>query len=224
MPTQLPNNLNISSIRNLIFDLGNVLVDLNPAAVEIVFTQLGATNFSALYSADPRSRGVVDLFQTGEMSARDFRDTVRTSIGLPSHVTDVQFDQAWSSLLLKFASGRLELIQTLRRDSHYKVYVLSNSDSILTKRLNDIYAMDHHDGSLDSLFEKVFYSHKTGFLKPDMKAFKNVIDDQHLVPGDTLFMDDADVNVKAAKSCGLQAVEVDVKTNLKTLTKGRVMV
>ncbi|KAF9921733.1 hypothetical protein BGZ67_000273 [Mortierella alpina] len=211
-PSQLPNNLNFNSIRNLIFDLGNVLVNVNSAAVEINFTRLGATNFSGL---DLQPGGVVDRFQTGEMSARDFRDTFRTSIGLPSHVTDAQFDQAWSSPLLKFASDRLELIQTLR--SHYKVYVLSNTDSILNERLNDIYAMDHHERSLDSLFEKVFYSHETGFLKPDVKAFKNVIDDQHLVPGDTLFMDDSAVNVAAAKWCGLQAVKVDVNTDLSSL-------
>ncbi|KAF9921109.1 hypothetical protein BGZ67_000751, partial [Mortierella alpina] len=86
-------------------------------------------------------------------------------------------------------------------------------------RLNDIYAMDHHERSLSSLFEKVFYSHETGFLKPDVKAFKNVIDDQHLVPGDTLFMDDSAANVSAAKSCGLKAIKVDVNTNLNTLAR-----
>ncbi|KAF9921408.1 hypothetical protein BGZ67_000533 [Mortierella alpina] len=212
-PMQLPNNLNISSIRNLIFDLGNVLVDIKPAAHEVEFKRLGATNF-ALFPA-LWSRGVVDRFQTGEMSARDFRDTVRTFIGLPRHVTDAQFDKAWSSILLQFASGRLDLIQTLR--SHYKVYVLSNTDSILNERLNSIYTKDHHGHSLDSLFEKEFYSHETGLLKPDVPAFKNVIDDQHLVPGDTLLMDDSDANVSAAKSCGLQAVKVDVNTDLSTL-------
>ncbi|KAF9920735.1 hypothetical protein BGZ67_001018, partial [Mortierella alpina] len=77
--------------------------------------------------------------------------------------------------------------------------------------------MDHHDGSLDSLFEKVFYSHEIGFLKPDVPVFQVVIDDQGLVPGETLFMDDSAVNIAAAKSYGLQAVRVDVNTDLNPL-------
>ncbi|KAF9305533.1 hypothetical protein BG003_001340, partial [Podila horticola] len=158
---QLPNHLNVNSIKNLIFDLGNVLVEINQNGSAVEFDRLGATNFAAL------PENVVTKFQTGKISSQQFRATVRASIGLPSHVTDMQFDQAWSAPLLKFANGCLELIHQLRRDSGYTVYVLSNSDSILTECVNKICLRDHHEGSLDPFFEKVFYSHEIGFMKPD---------------------------------------------------------
>lgn len=215
-PLQLPNHLNVNSIKNLLFDLGNVLVKVNQDCSAVKFKELGSTNYAALPG------NVVTKFQTGEISSQLFRAAVRASIGLPSRVTDTQFDLAWGARLLKFASGRLELIQRLRRDSShkgYKVYVLSNSDPILTESINKICLRDHNERSLDPFFEKVFYSHEIGFMKPDVAAFMSVINDQHLVPSETLFMDDSAVNIMAARSCGLQAVEVDINTDLSPLRK-----
>lgn len=212
-PLQLPNHLNVNSIKNLLFDLGNVLVKVNQDCSAVKFKELESTNYAALPG------NVVTKFQTGKISSQLFRATVRASIGLPSRVTDTQFDLAWGALLLKFASDRLELIQQLRRNSSYKVYVLSNSDPILTESMNKICLRDHNERSLDPFFEKVFYSHEIGFMKPDVAAFMFVINDQHLVPSETLFMDDSAVNIMAARSCGLQAVEVDINTDLRPLRR-----
>ncbi|KAF9278366.1 hypothetical protein BGZ74_003117 [Mortierella antarctica] len=212
-PLQLPNGLNVSSIKNLIFDLGNVLVKLNQnASAAAEFERLGATN--------PEARlDNVDLFQTGKLDAQAFRAAVRLSTGLPSSVTDAQFDKAWSAILANFPRGRLELVQKLRRDSGYKVYVLSNSDTILTERLDKIIDKHHNERSLDPFFDKVFYSHEIGHLKPHKPAFMYVIDDLRLVPGETLLMDDSAENINAATSCGLQAVQIDITTNLNLLSR-----
>ncbi|KAG0095640.1 hypothetical protein BGZ93_005646 [Podila epicladia] len=189
---QLPNDLNVSSIKNLIFDLGNVLVEVDQNATAKKFQKLGATNFHV--------PDAVVNFQRGRLSAQDFRTAVRLSPGLHSSVTDAQIDEAWSALLINFTSGRLDLIQKLRRDSGYKLYVLSNSDSILAERLNKIISA-HHNGQ-----------------RP---AYMTVIDEQHLVPNETLFMDDSIENINAAKSCGLYAVQVDIKTDLSPLSNRR---
>ncbi|KAG0012487.1 hypothetical protein BGZ81_001560, partial [Podila clonocystis] len=210
-PLQLPSHLNVNSIKNLLFDLGNVLVEVNQDCSAIKFEELGSINYSNL------PENAVIQFQTGKISARYFRATVRTYIGLPSHVTDAEFDQAWSAPVLKFASGRLELIHELRRNPGYNVYVLSNSDPIITECMNKICFRDYNKHSLDPFFEKVFYSHEIGFMKPDPAAFTFIINNQRLVPGETLLMDDSAVNVMAARSCGLQAVEVDINTDLSLL-------
>ncbi|KAG0086243.1 hypothetical protein BGZ92_008288 [Podila epicladia] len=204
---QLPNDLNVSSIKNLIFDLGNVLVEVDQNATAKKFQKLGATNFHV--------PDAVVNFQRGRLSAQDFRTAVRLSPGLHSSVTDAQIDEAWSALLINFTSGRLDLIQKLRRDSGYKLYVLSNSDSILAERLNKIISAHHNGRSLDSFFDK------TTHLKPERPAYMTVIDEQHLVPNETLFMDDSIENINAAKSCGLYAVQVDIKTDLSPLSNRR---
>ncbi|KAG0301976.1 hypothetical protein BGZ98_007892 [Dissophora globulifera] len=208
---QLPYHLKINTIKNLLFDLGNVLVEVDPNRSAVEFQKLGTTNFKLPPGDD------FNDFETGKISPQCFRTIVRASMSLSSHVTDAQFDVAWGAPLLKFACGRLELIQQLRKD--YKVYVLSNSDHILTESMNKICFRDYKKDSLDPFFEKVFYSHEIGYKKPDEEAFEHVIEDQHLVPGETLFMDDSALNIMAARSCGLQAVQVDINTDLRSLER-----
>ncbi|KAF9971201.1 hypothetical protein BGZ73_005899 [Actinomortierella ambigua] len=163
---QLPNGLNVNSIKNLIFDLGNVVVDIDPGASEALFTKLGATNFPNL------PPNVHPQFVTGNINAQHFRAVARTSFGLPGIVTDAEFDHAWSAPILAIPRDRLELLEELRGNSGYKVYVLSNSDPILTERLNKIHLMHHNQYPLDSLFDKIFYSFEIGCRKPDEEAYK----------------------------------------------------
>ncbi|KAG0080666.1 hypothetical protein BGZ92_000518, partial [Podila epicladia] len=91
-----------------------------------------AAKFKTFRATNPYAPTIdVAKFQKGNMSTQDTLATARSSTALPSCVTDAQFDEACSGLLLDSASGRLELIQRFRRESGYKVYVLSNSDPSL---------------------------------------------------------------------------------------------
>ncbi|KAG0282725.1 hypothetical protein BGZ96_000184 [Linnemannia gamsii] len=200
------------SLKALIFDLGNVLLRLNQSATAEGFKALGATNFPTL-SQHHNSQIIVD-FETGKISPEEFRTSIRTSIGLPESVTNTQFDAAWNAMLLDFPKGRLELMRTLKKEYGYKVYLLSNTNSIHIEYINQVCLQGYKEETLDPFFDKVYYSHGIGARKPSKEAFEFILRDQELEAGECLFLDDMPENVEAAKVCGLQAAQVDAETDL----------
>ncbi|KAF9906269.1 hypothetical protein EC991_000832 [Linnemannia zychae] len=203
------------SLKALIFDLGNVLLRLNQSATAEGFKSLGATNFPTL-AQHHTSQTIVDV-ETGKITPQEFRSTVRSSIGLPESVTDDQFDVAWNAMLLDFPKGRLELMNTLRKDYGYKVFLLSNTNAIHIEYIDRVCLKDYKEASLDPFFDKVYYSHGIGYRKPSKEAFEHILKDQGLQAGECLFLDDMPENVEAAKACGLQAAQVDAETDLSFL-------
>ncbi|KAI1317462.1 hypothetical protein EDD11_008399 [Mortierella claussenii] len=199
-------------IKNLIFDLGNVILRLDQSATANEFNSLGATNFPTL-SQHHNSLTIVQ-YETGKISAEEFRSTIRTSIGLPASVTDEQFDSAWNAMLLDFPQGRLELMRVLKRDLGYTVYLLSNTNAIHIEYVDKVCLKDYKEDSLHPFFDKVYYSHEIGHRKPSKEAFEHILQDQGLKAEETLFLDDMPENVEAAKTCGLQAAQVDAETDL----------
>ncbi|KAG0307501.1 hypothetical protein BGZ98_000154 [Dissophora globulifera] len=200
------------SIKHLIFDLGNVILRLDQAATASSFKALGATNFPHL-SQHHSSQTIVN-YETGKISAVEFRSSIRSTIGLPESVTDAQLDQAWNAMLLDFPEGRLELMRTLKKDFGYNVYLLSNTNAIHIDYINKVCLKDFAEDSLWPFFDKVYYSHEIGYRKPSKEAFEHILKDQGLVASETLFLDDMPENVEAAKACGLQAAQVDAETDL----------
>ncbi|KAF9922178.1 hypothetical protein FBU30_007729 [Linnemannia zychae] len=200
------------SIKAIIFDLGNVLLRLNQSATAEAFKALGATNFPTL-SQHHNSEIIVNI-ETGKITPTEFRASIRSSIGLPDIVTDVQFDAAWNAMLLDFPKGRLELMNTLRTEYGYKVYLLSNTNSIHIDYIDKICLKDYKEATLDPFFDKVYYSHDIGHRKPSKEAFEVILKDQGLAAGECLFLDDMPENVEAAKAAGLQAAQVDAETDL----------
>lgn len=215
LPVQNLKDLNLSSIKNIIFDLGNVLLRVNQDGTRQAFEALGARRPSAFQNMS----NVVNNFQKGRMRAHDFRKTIRSTIGLSANVPDIEFDRAWSAPLLDFPRGRLGLVRAARNVYEYNIYLLSNTDAILTERVNEIVHEGHTEDSLLPFFDRVFYSHETGHLKPDEQSFQQILREQNLVPGETLFIDDSPINVEAARSCGLQSIVVNMETDLLPLLK-----
>ncbi|KAG0350781.1 hypothetical protein BG005_009680 [Podila minutissima] len=203
------------SIKNLIFDLGNVILRLDQQATARGFKDLGAASFPNL--AQHGNHATIVDYETGKISAEEFRKTVRANIGLPATVSDEQFDQAWNAMLLDFPKGRLELMRTLKEDFGYKVYLLSNTNAIHIEYVDKICLKDYKEDSLHPFFDKVYYSHDIGYRKPSAEAFEVILKDQGLEAGETLFLDDMPENVAAAKACGLQATQVDAETDLSFL-------
>ncbi|KAG0053283.1 hypothetical protein BGZ83_001383 [Gryganskiella cystojenkinii] len=200
------------SIKNVIFDLGNVILRLDQGATASAFKKLGATQFPHL-SQHHSSLTIVN-YETGKISAEAFRAEIRSAIGLPDSVTDTEFDAAWNAMLLDFPQGRLELMRTLKKDFGYNVYLLSNTNAIHIEYVDRVCLKDYKEESLHPYFDKVYYSHEIGHRKPSKEAFDHILKDQGLIASETLFLDDMLENVDAAKQCGLQAAQVDAETDL----------
>ncbi len=86
----------------------------------------------------------------------------------------------------------------------YRIFLFSNTNGIHLDAFTKLYHTNFNGGSLDDLFEKAYYSHRMGLRKPDLESFRYIINDCNLVAAETIFIDDAEVNVKGAIEAGLK--------------------
>lgn len=188
----------LKGIRNIVFDFGRVLLNINPLLTQAGLAELG-------YKPDSESAGakddaiVMDL-ERGAITEEAFIDSVLSVVN--EGVTPDDIIRVWNAMLLDFPENHVTTIQKLKE--HHKVYLLSNSNSIhfdsYTASFKERYGFE-----LSSLFEKMWFSYQIGLIKPDPSIFTFILDDGNLQPHETLFIDDTLVHVEAARSVGIKA-------------------
>lgn len=189
------NNLNIKSI---IFDLGGVILDIDSRRTVDAFGQLGANNPESIFKNAEQVQ-LLNNFDCGLVTPQEFRDEVRRIFNLS--IADSEIDGAWNALLLSWDLNRLSLIDELRKE--YRVFLLSNTSVIHSDLYNKQLVELSSGRSLKAFFDKVYYSYEIGLRKPNPAIFEMVINENNLVPNETLFIDDTLEHVKSAESLGL---------------------
>ncbi|MCK5823452.1 MAG: HAD family phosphatase [Bacteroidales bacterium] len=191
---------NFKNIKNIIFDLGGVVLNINPQlSVDAFADILGADNkeFVRKYN----EFNLLYRLEKGEISPEQFRNTLKKII--LTHVSDEQIDTAWNSMLLDFPKERIDLLSELRQK--YRTFLLSNTNKIhynsYTQKLNEEFGIK----SLSDLFEEEYMSFNLNMRKPDKKIFHHVLDKNNLLANETLFIDDTLENIESAKQIGINA-------------------
>lgn len=200
-----------SNIRNILFDLGGVILDINIQATLKQFYELG---FPAELMQYPESMStdVFFKYQTGKLDTEQFRNAIRESAGV--EMSDQAFDDAWNAMLLRIPKERTALLQRL--SERYSLYMLSNTSSLHVKVFEQMY-LESAGVSMHEVFTKIYYSHEIGWHKPDHEAWEYVIKDSGIKPEETLFLDDTIHNIKASQELGFQAIHIHERTNLMNL-------
>jgi putative hydrolase of the HAD superfamily len=191
----------MNHIKNIIFDLGGVIINLDPARTRNAFTQLGFRNFDALYSFAQQS-GTFDLFDKGLMSNTEFRSEMRKYIS--TEVTDVEIDAAWNAMLLDVPAEKIELLQHLK--SRYRTFLLSNTNRIHVECFSAELERVHGSKDFSPWMERCYYSCDIGMRKPDEEIFRFVLQENNLVAEETLFIDDSIQHISGANRCGLETL------------------
>ena len=195
------HNLMSKPVRNIVFDLGNVIINIDPDLTIRKFKDLGVSNFDDFYNI-MRQTDVFNLLDTGKISLPEFRQTIR-DYSL-KNLSNAQIDDAWCAMLLDFPEENIVLLQKLKNEG-YKLFLLSNTNEMhieyYTKYLKQQFGRD----LLTELFDRVFYSHEIGYRKPNREAYEYVLKVENLKPAETLFIDDLEHNVIAARQTGMQA-------------------
>jgi putative hydrolase of the HAD superfamily len=144
-------------------------------------------------------------YEKGLMDDKTFRDFVRETYTLSA--PDETIDDSWNAMLRGIPSLKLELLQRLQGE--FQVFLLSNTNAIHVRHINEFMMPKLPERrSLDSYFHKAYYSHRMGKRKPDADIFEQVLEENHLVPEQTLFLDDYSVNIEGAKSLGIKTIHV----------------
>lgn len=190
----------VPDVKNIIFDLGGVILDIDYNRPTEAFKKLGAGDFKTLYSQQSQA-SFFNKFEKGEITPAQFRKKMREH--LPEKVTDEEIDAAWCSMLGELPSPRIVVLKMLAK-MNYRLFLLSNTNSIhiraFTKYLDDTY-----DKNLfKKLFEKVYYSSQIGMRKPTKKIFEHVLKENDLKASQTLFIDDSTQHIEGAKKLGIQ--------------------
>ena len=108
--------------------------------------------------------------------------------------------------MISFPSERIELLKRLK--NKYRLFLLSNTNAIHLAAFQKIYREAFNNELLSDLFEKVYYSHEVKLRKPNKEVYEFVLKDSHLIPAETLFIDDALVNVEAARESGMKGIHI----------------
>ncbi len=187
-------------IKNIIFDLGGVILNISYELSIKSFIDLGVKDFDKLFSQASQSK-LFDKFDKGEITPEQFRNEIKLMSGI--NLSDKQIDKAWNSMLLDFPPERLDLLNKVK--DNYRVFLLSNTNAIhypvYLKYLENEFGLS----DLSHIFEKEYLSYKIGKRKPDKEAFLHVIMDKNLVPGETFFIDDSMQHIEGARKAGLHA-------------------
>lgn len=193
-----------ASVKNLIFDLGGVILDLSVPHTLNRFAELSRMPAEKVQELYVSESGFL-AYEKGSIDDRAFRDFVRTTYALEA--TDAEIDQAWNAMLRGIPQQKLDLLKRLQGE--FQVFLLSNTNAIHIQHINEvILPKEGSDATLDSYFHKAYYSHRMGKRKPDADIFEQVLEENKLVPEQTLFLDDYDINIEGARSVGIRTVHV----------------
>ncbi len=195
--------MDLSKIKNIIFDLGGVIINL-AIHKSVDALQLLSQNQQVIDFSQQAQSELFDLYETGRISSAEFRNQLRQTYRLKG--TDTTIDEAWNSMLLDIPPERIALLQELGKK--YRLFLLSNTNAIHLSSFNQTVQQVAGLPSLDSLFEKAYYSHLVGLRKPDAAVFEYILREHNLVAHETLFIDDSLQHIKGAASVGLQTLHL----------------
>lgn len=194
----------VPSVKSLIFDLGGVILDLSVPHTLTSFANLSKMSKERVEELYVKSPGFLE-YERGMIDDHAFRDFVRQTFSISAD--DAAIDDCWNAMLRGIPAVKLDLL--LRLQNEFQVFLLSNTNAIHLHHINEIMLpQSQQKKPLDSYFHKAYYSHRMGKRKPDAEIFEQVLEENHLVPEQTLFLDDYAVNIEGAKVLGLKTIHV----------------
>ncbi len=198
-------------LKNYIFDLGGVLLDIRLQNAYERFIALG------LPVAELKEGGSVNKlmedYQLGWVSTQDFCKFVAEKC-LPGmaqqseRVTAQDIELAWNSICLDVPNRKLQALRCLRNtEGIASVSLLSNTNELHWDCCCKNW-FSANGNRLEDFFDKIFLSQELHLQKPDSEIFNTAIRELGASPTETIFLDDSAVNTAAAAACGLKTLTV----------------
>ncbi len=192
-------------IRNIIFDFGGVIYDIDFLRSVAEFQKLGMDRFDLLYSKAIQDK-LFENLETDACSPQEFL----TALGayFNADVSESHLEAAWNALLIGFRPERLQMLKEI--SPFYNIYLLSNTNrihySIFLQEFTDLTGYK----SFNDLFKKAYLSFEIKSRKPDIEPYLHVLKDAEIDPYETLFIDDSPQNIQPAKEVGLHTYFLDL--------------
>lgn len=188
----------MEGIKNILFDMGGVLINLDRMEAVKAFEALGFADINN-YLGDYGQQGAFLALEEGSISVEQFYDRIRTHI--PA-ATDEQIADAFMQFLRGLPVSKLEMLRKLKAKG-YRLMLLSNTNPVMYPRICETYF--RQEGlTINDYFDDIFLSYELGAIKPDAKIFRMVIERSGVMADETLFIDDSQANLDASVRFGFE--------------------
>lgn len=201
-------------IKNLLFDLGGVIMDIRRENCVAAFRQLGMEDPNA-FLGEYVQKGPFEGIESGRLNEAEFHSAIREIMG-DTEVTDAQIDEAFGKFLVGIPHHRLEELTALH--GRYRMYLLSNTNPIMwVDGIRKAFAQEGKDENY--YFDGLVRSYEAKAMKPAPGIFEYAIKHLGIEPEETLFLDDSQANLDAAAKFGFKTLLVAPGTEFYELLK-----
>ena len=200
----------MKNIDNIIFDLGNVILNIDYQNTIDAFKKIGVPNASSFYSKSSQLN-IFNQLETGHISKQNFILEIQK---ITPKASASQIINAWNAILQDLPNERLEILKNIK--DKFSIFLLSNTNSIHIEKIIDKLGEKKYE-EFYNLFEKVYYSHEVKLRKPNSDIFKLVIKENCLSIKNTLFIDDSIQHIESAKKIGLKTYHLDGNKTLESI-------
>lgn len=196
----------------IIFDFGQVIVDLNYPACLHAFQKWGAEELKVKqlfgYTSFHKE------YEKGEMHTELFIDLCNDF--LETSISEPDFRAAWNLMVGDMPKRRMDFLLALKEQK--QVILLSNTNEIHEEYFEEKIRQDFGVQGMAHFVHHPLYSHRIGLRKPDLEIYEYV-KQHHVAEGQALFLDDRMENVEAAKSAGIDAIRVEFPDQIFEILK-----
>ena len=198
--------------KNLIFDLGEVIIDIDYRQTITAFQKLAVVDFSTVVSYSAQNP-VFDWYEKGHVTTGFFFDELRKY--LRPGTTDKEIESAWNAIFQDFSPQKIELLKQLK--TRYNTFALSNINEIHLASIDKAAQTKFGGAAFSNFFQSAYYSNKIGLRKPEPEIYALLLEKEGLKAGETFFVDDKKENVEAACKFGIHAYQLTNRNNLQGL-------
>jgi putative hydrolase of the HAD superfamily len=188
-------------VKNIIFDLGGVLIDIDFTKTKNAFIASGIHNFETYFQQSFSNPLFADL-EKGLIAPVDFYEAFRKESGV--HLPDQLIIDNWNALLGDFRKSGIQYVGELKKQ--YRVFLFSNTNIIHYEAFMQLFNDQFGSERFHDYFEKAYYSHEIRLRKPDVDSFEFILRENNLLAAESLFVDDTIKNIEGAKAAGLQTL------------------
>ena len=152
-------------IKNIVFDFGDVFINLDKKAPEQALAKMGIRHIDEEMTTwhNMYEKGLITSTQLTENYLKKF----------PS-LTALSFKQAWNSIILDFPQHRLDWIMQLAKDKTYRIFLLSNTNDLhIEQVIKNMGALRY--SQFQNCFERFYLSQKINMRKPDLEIYDYVL-------------------------------------------------
>ncbi len=201
----------MEGIKNIIFDLGGVILNIDYNLSVQAFERLGMSNFEEMYSK-MQQNDLFDKLETGIINRKEFITEIQKLSPQQIHESDII--NAWNAMLLDFPLRRLQILQQLQL--HYNTFLLSNTNEIHEAEFNRRLQQTCGYPTMAVFFDKIYLSHRVGLRKPGKEIFEKILIENNLKAAETLFIDDSLQHIEGAKLVGIQTIHLTDGMTMET--------